>query len=348
MADSSASRGRVASEERVFSLVLALVASPQGLTKHELLSSVYGYAERYRHGETDGALDRQFERDKDQVRQLGIPVVTVDDPAAPGDNRRSRYRISKEQLQLPADLRFTEQELRLLKLASFAWSEGSLGDESRWSSMRITSLSAGLDVRHLGIAPRLGMLEPAAPKLQQAIDLGRAVGFDYQLAERDTPLRRRVAPLRLHRAEGRWHLIAWDLDRDASRVFLLSRIASEVTLLSERVDPALQSTVEGVLDELQQLFLTQRVRVTVQPGSAAEARLAPRFEQSSEQRDHEEPDVTPPIGHEFGTLDTHALALEIAGFGDEVVVIGPKQMREQVIERLREVRAQHREGESHG
>ena len=39
--------GRIPGEQRLFSLLLALIATPQGATKRELLSSVYGYADRY-------------------------------------------------------------------------------------------------------------------------------------------------------------------------------------------------------------------------------------------------------------------------------------------------------------
>ena len=85
----------------MFSLVLALVASPQGLTKRDLLSTVYGYADRYAHGEVDVALERQFERDKDQLRELGIPIETIDSPLESGNNKLTRYRISRLVMQMP-------------------------------------------------------------------------------------------------------------------------------------------------------------------------------------------------------------------------------------------------------
>ena len=327
---------RVPGEERVFSLVLALVSSPQGLTKSDLLSSVYGYAQRYRAGEADAKIERQFERDKEQVRRLGIPIETLDSPLEPGNNRLTRYRISKERLQLPHDVRFTSDELAVLRLASLAWSDGSLGAESRWATMKLASLGAGLDVRHLGIAPRLGIPEPAAPALQLAIDEGRAVRFDYQLPDRDEPLERRVAPLRLHRAEGRWHLISHDLDRDDSRVFLLSRISSEVRVLPERFDDALRLTVDDALEGLLALRQQQRVTVAVSRGSVAEARLESRGD-TAEQGADAEGDLL----REFGTLDLHALADELAGYGDEVEVRQPERLREAVVDRLRLVRQQH-------
>ncbi|WP_423278710.1 hypothetical protein, partial [Escherichia coli] len=58
----------VSVEERLFSLVLALLASEQGLGKAEILSTVQGYRQRYVHGGDNASLDRQFERDKDDIR----------------------------------------------------------------------------------------------------------------------------------------------------------------------------------------------------------------------------------------------------------------------------------------
>lgn len=333
----SASRiRRVPSEERLFSLVLALVASPQGLTKTELLSSVYGYAERYDPARPDPSVERQFERDKAQVRRLGIPIEAIDAPLEPGNNQLTRYRISKDRLQLPEHVRFTPDELTLLKLASLAWSEGSLGDEARWSTMKLTSLGVNLDVRHLGVAPRIGILEPAAPSLQTAIDDGRVARFDYQLPDRAEPLERRVAPLRLHRAEGRWHLIAYDLDRSACRVFLLSRIASEVTIEKELFDPALADLVDDQLARLLSLNASQRATVAVATGSAAEARLEVR---GSVLASVESAPGTTVV--ELGTLDYHALASELAGYGPEVQVLAPTALRNAVTEILERVVVQH-------
>lgn len=351
MTGSVANEGRIPAEERVFSLILALVASPQGLTKSELLSTVYGYAGRSSTKSSRSGLERQFERDKDQVRALGIPIETVDSPQEPGNNQLTRYRIPKDRLQLPADVRFTTEELTLLRLASLAWADGSLGSESRWAGMKLAALGAGLDVRHLGIAPRLGMPDRAAPLLKRAIEEGRVVRFEYQLPDRDIPLERQVAPLRLHRAEGRWHLIAYDIVREAQRVFLLSRIVSEVEVRQDKFDPALLDGVEHSVDQLLQLKERQRALVVVRRGSAAEARLEQRGRPLG--ANEVQPDAALLVSQvdaailELGTLDWHALADELAGYGDEVQVVEPNSLRELVVGRLDGVRAQHTSSVSH-
>ena len=336
--------GRVPGEQRVFSLVLALVVSPAGLTKQELLSSVHGYADRARSASDRAALDRQFERDKEQLRELGIQIETLDSPTEPGNNQLTRYRISKDQLEFPSELRFDERELMLLRLAALAWREGSLSVESRRAAMRLEALGAGLDVQHLGVAPSLGTAEPAADPLQRAIDVGRTVRFDYAVPGRGAPLERRAAPLRLHRLDGRWHLVAWDLDRDADRTFLLSRIVGEVRLTSERFDPSLRKRGDAAIAELLALRESRRAELLVRRGSIAEARLAPRAleaPRSGEDGGALGSETAGRIALVVGMLDPHLLAEEIIGYGAEVAVTAPASLRDLVTGGLRRIAAAH-------
>lgn len=335
MAGAEPQRPRISGERRVFSLVLALIASPQGLTKRDILQAVHGYADRYRPGVPDEALERQFERDKDQLRELGIPIETFDSPLESGNNQLTRYRISKRSMQMPSEIRFTARELALLRLAALAWREGSLTAESRRAAMKLESLGAGLDVQHIGIAPRLGISEAAAAPLQRAIDEGLVARFAYRLPERDSPLERRVAPLRLHRAEGRWHLIAHDLEREQERVFLLSRIVGAVTVENARFGTGLRSRADAVIEELLALERAQRAVLRVVPGSPAEARLSARSEAREERGDGDERLI------EIGTLDYHELAAELAGYGEQVSVLEPSALRERVVALLELVREQH-------
>jgi proteasome accessory factor B len=331
----------VPGEERVFSLVLALVASPQGLTRTELLSSVYGYAHRHEPGVIDATVGRQFERDKEQLRRLGIPLETIDSPLEPGNNQLTRYRISKERLQLPHTVTFTPEELTMLNFASFAWSEGSLASESRWATMKLAALGADVDLQHIGLAPKLSISEPAAPALQRAIEERRVVTFRYQLPDRDEPLERRVAPLRLHRAEGRWHLIAHDVERQAGRVFLLSRIMSDVRLTAEDRGAHLCDDVDRMIAELESRLTEGCATVFAVPGSIAEARLSGRSATACETHVTPESHSGPLVSIHLHTLDLAALADELVSFGSEVVAFEPQELRDRVVAALQAVREQH-------
>lgn len=333
---------RITGEQRVFSLVLALVVSPNGATKRDLLSSVYGYSDRYRAGEVSEPLERQFERDKDQLRKLGIPLETIDSPGEPGNTQLARYRISKERLQIPEDLRFTAQELMLLRLAALVWSEGSLNAQSRRAAFKLEALGASVNAQHLGVAPRIFAPEAQALPLQQAADELREVKFRYRLPSRETALERHVAPLRLHRADGRWHLIAWDLERAATRVFLLSRIEGEVRVMQARYDPALRESVTATIENLLSRENEQRATVRVRRGTVAESRLLPRVAEGAHRplQSGEWREVL------VGTLDyrEHALAQELVGYGSDVEAVEPSELREAVAADLATVIAQHTNG----
>lgn len=340
-------RSTIPSEQRVFSLILALVVSPQGLTKRELLSSVYGYADRFRHGVVDTTLERQFERDKDQVRALGIPIETLDSPEESGNTQLTRYRISKASLQIPTQLRLTADELTLLRLASLAWAEGSLSPESRRAAMKLEALGAGVETRYFGVAPSFGITAPQAPALQRAIDERRTVEFDYQLADRTHPLRRRVAPLQLHRADGRWHLIAFDTERGLTRVFLLSRMVGQVRVLRTSVPEEYLALIPQTIDELHALRAAQPVTLRVRQGSAACARLLSRAEATpapsapDEHTANSADAQNDTIDLVVGTLDYAIFAEELVSYGSDVVVHEPPEMVSRVRELLRRVAAQH-------
>lgn len=322
--------------------MLALVASTQGLTKHELLSSVYGYSDRYADHAQRVALDRQFERDKDMLRELGIPIDTIDSPGESGNNQLARYRISKESLEIPRGLQFSDRELMLLRMAVLAWHDGSLTADSRRAAMKLESLGAGVDAPTLGVNAGFGTSEPSAPALLAAIEFGHVALFNYQLPDRATPLARRVLPLQLHRCEGRWHLIAHDLDRKAMRVFLLSRIIGSVVhraaLESEQDLPAPETAarlVERATEELQQLVQRQRVTVRVRAQSVADSQLAPRAVETRVTEAGRNHELT------FGTTDLHELAPYLAGFGSDVEVLAPPELRADVARILLQVQAAH-------
>ena len=94
-------------EERLVNLVVALMATEQGLTKDTILSSVSGYREQSEAGASKDALEKMFERDKESLRGLGVPIDTIGDWADPDDLREARYRVPTAEYALPEDIEFT-------------------------------------------------------------------------------------------------------------------------------------------------------------------------------------------------------------------------------------------------
>mgnify|MGYP003622578809 FL=1 len=136
---------RTAPEERLVNLVVALMATEQGLTKETILSSVAGYREQSGAGASKDALEKMFERDKQTLRGLSIQVETIGDYADPDDLREARYRIPTAEYELPADIDFTPAELAVLNLAGGVWSESSMSADARSGLRKIRALGIDFD-----------------------------------------------------------------------------------------------------------------------------------------------------------------------------------------------------------
>ncbi|MEA2844645.1 MAG: proteasome accessory factor [Actinomycetota bacterium] len=194
--------------ERLINLVAALLDSERPLTIEELRSRLPGYAEN------DGAFRRAFERDKEALRELGVPLVLEPlDPAYPGVDG---YRIPKESYYL-RDPELAPDELAALHLAASAVRmEGANGVEALWK--------LGGELAEEGPAPAVASL-PGADHLGplfEAISARRRVTFAYRGRHRH------VDPHRLSFRNGHWYLAGFDHDAGEDRSFRLDRVESDV------------------------------------------------------------------------------------------------------------------------
>ena len=105
--------------ERLLNLVICLLATRRWLSKEQIRAAVPQYADC----ETVEAFDRMFERDKEDLRELGIPVVTGSDTQLFDDE--VGYRIDRDAYALPP-IELTAEELAVVGLASRVWQQASL------------------------------------------------------------------------------------------------------------------------------------------------------------------------------------------------------------------------------
>ncbi|MGX1931834.1 helix-turn-helix transcriptional regulator [Microbacterium resistens] len=321
--------GRIPPEERLTNLVVALMATEVGLTKQQILENVSGYRQRQEAGARADALEKMFERDKDDLRALGIPIETLGDHADPNDLREARYRIPKAEYDLPVDIEFTPAELAVLRLAGGVWSEGSLSGEAQAGVRKIRALGIDVDEPIIGFAPRITARESAFAPLQEAIERSVAVVFDYLKPGEEAPRRRRVNPLALLEYEARWHVFGIDRDADGERMFLLSRIVGDVTVTAEAFPAALrQDAGDRALASLEAVAAAHSALLEVTPGTEAALRLGRRATPAAQ-------------GIRLPYVDLHILADELASYGPEVRVVEPADLRDAVISRLRAVVAAH-------
>lgn len=333
----SSAASRVPVEERLFSLVLALLATESGLTKNEILSTVQGYRQKFRAGGGDNAnLERQFERDKDDIRDLGVPLETIDSPGDAGNNQTLRYRIPRGAYELPADISFSSDETTLLNLAAMVWREGSLSGESRRALLKLRSLGVTADEPMLGYAPRVRLRDAAFEPLSAALDKHLIVRFLYLKPGEDQAREREVIPLALVQYQGRWHLSAEEVATDsgasvegAHKTYLLRRIVGPIDL--GKPAPARPGDHAAVaLAGLDEVWKHAVAEVDVVCDSDAATRLSNR--RGTERLDPVSGAAEARLRLHY--VDLNILADELAGFGPEVLVFSPPELRDAVVARL--------------
>jgi proteasome accessory factor B len=306
--------------ERLLNLTICLLAARRFLTKEQIRTAVTAYAEC----PTDEAFERMFERDKDELRELGIPLETGTHEALFGDE--VGYRIDRGAYALP-EVTFTPEELAVLGLAARAWRQASLSHAAGTALLKLRAAGVDPDESAMaGLEPRIGD-DPALQPLWSAAFDGRPVSFDYRNPGADTAARRRVEPWGLGVRNGKWYLVGFDTDRQDSRVFRLSRIVGEVKATGQAGSVVVPPDVD-IDAELRRMAPAQPQEtavVRVRPGSAFALRgRATRVD----------------AGEDWETLhvgywSAGHLAEELVSYGSSVVVESPPAVRDAVIERLR-------------
>lgn len=314
---------RVDRTERLLNLVFCLMASRRPVTRADICSAVPGYGTE----QSDAAFERMFERDKDELRGMGVPVQTVVSP----DGEVEGYRILPEEYALDAPA-FTGPELAVLALAASVWDQALLAPAALHALRKIEAAQGDAATAMVSaLRAQVGATDAALLPLMRALREARSVTFDYQSIGAE-PGRRRVDPWGLVSHDRHWYLAAWDLDRAALRVFRLSRITGPVSVTATPVsitrDPAidLAAVIRG---ESQPNGAVTTVRVT--PGRAAQLRRYGTVVEPSPEGD---------IVHVDRMSGPRLVALLCAA-GEHAQVLEPVEVREAVISALQRVRATH-------
>ncbi len=207
--------------ERLLSLVVCLLSARRYLTAAQIRDAVPGYPDSFE------AFKRMFERDKDELRELGIPLETGINP---GSEEESGYRISRQAYELP-EIRLEPDEAAVLGLAARVWRRAELAGAAEGALLKLRA--AGIEAEDMsqpGIEPRLQTGEAAFGPLWEAVRDRRPVTFGYLAAGRSTAQQRKLDPWGVVNRRGRWYVVGLDGDRGEQRVFRLSRISGKVEL----------------------------------------------------------------------------------------------------------------------
>lgn len=297
--------------ERLINLTLALLATKRYLKKSEILTNVQGYE-----GSQD-AKERMFERDKDDLRSLGIEIEVGDLDVFFEDEPGYRIPQKTYELDVP-DL--TGRELALLSVASNFWNDSILAPNAQSGIRKLQSLGipASLDFE-FRMKYRFENPSELLEEISKAILQKSRISFTYDSASLKT---RHLEPYRIVFWNSYWYLIGMDIDRKAIRLFKLSRFQGLVEISKKKNEFNIPTDFD-VSQHLpkQDVEIIRRAVVEIRKDSGALFRR--RGKQTAE-------------GVEFDTYEIdyeneRAFLREILWHGENIRLVEPQALRDQLL-----------------
>jgi proteasome accessory factor B len=311
-----------AKTERLLNLLIMLLVQRHYVSKNRIREILYADAP------SSDAFEKSFERDKEELRSLGVPIeVGQMDPYfddEPG------YRIRADEFALP-EISLEPDEASVVALATRVWEHARLAEATTDAVAKLTAAGLELDLQALEIAqPRLTADEPSFDMFWEATLARRPVTFDYRRPGYPEPLTRHLEPWGVVRYSGRWYVVGKDTDRGEERVFRLSRVVGRARMTGPAgsfvVPPG--TDVRETARRLEPSTPTEEAVILLRPGAGAVLRRTA----TSIEPDVAGPDESTPWDR---LRLTGAQADELLAFGPDLYVEGPPALRDQVVSRLR-------------
>jgi proteasome accessory factor B len=308
--------------ERLLNLLIMLLVQRHFVSKDRIRTILYPDA-------SDDAFEKMFERDKEELRSLGVPIEVGQMDAYFDDE--PGYRIRADEFALP-EITLESDEAAVVALASKVWQHARLAEATTDAVSKLTAAGVDLDLGALDIAqPRLTADEPSFDVFWEATLARRRVTFDYRRPGYDAPLTRHLEPWGVVRFSGRWYAVGLDTDRGEERVFRLSRVVGPAKATgspgSFEVPPG--TDVREVARRLAPAAPTEEAVILARLGAAAALRRAA----ATVERDVAGPDDATPWDRLL--LPGGAQADEVLALGADVYVEEPASLRDEVVARLR-------------
>jgi proteasome accessory factor B len=316
--------------ERLMNLVIALLSTRGYLTAERIRETVSGYAE----SPSDEAFSRMFERDKNELRDLGIPLETG---KVSSFDTTEGYRINREAYALPP-VELTAEEAAAVAVATQLWESPEMVTATQSALLKLRAAGVDVDAPESSVAistatlPGLRGSEEVLGVVLAAIDAGQAVMFPHRRSRSEPYSNRTVEPWGVITYRGRWYLVGHDRDRDATRTFRLSRIGADVKAVGPR--GAVQRPADVNLRDIVHRAVAEwppgpEARVWVAEGRATALRRQATSTTPRTLRGRAGDELTLDIGM------AARLAREVASHGADAVALEPPSLRDDVLERLR-------------
>ena len=304
--------------ERLVNLTIALLATKRYLTKSEIFRTVEGYE-----GSPE-AMERMFERDKDDLRSLGIAIELGSfDPLFEDE---AGYRITPSSYKLDLG-ELDGTDIALLSIAASAWTGAALERESTSALIKLASMGLDSDSEVLSLlAPRINGTNENFTVITDAIIRRSEIELEYVSSDL-TKQRRRIAPYSLRGQSGSWYLVGQDLEKNSLRTFRLDRIVSAVSASKKSNTYVIPDEIpDQEADEVREIA---RIRIRKNRGHQL------RSYATAVKSDEEWDEVSLPI------FDANWLLRTILWHRDDVVVLEPSSLRKQIVQSLKELLVLH-------
>ena len=308
--------------ERLINLILALLSAKKFLTKSQIFDVVKVRGEAAYQGAIESK-DRMFERDKDDLRGMGIIIEVGGLDPLFDDEAGYRIKESQYALSLP-DL--TPEELATLSVAATFWRDSALSKESQSALRRLQSLGIPADTSNVGLVDlRYQSVDANFEVLDEAIESRSRVNFEYSGHSNS---KRMVEPYALILWNGFWYLIARDIDQSELRMFKLVRIVGEVTKSGKAQAFEIPEGFDAQAHVRKALFEeTQSATVRIRGGSA----LALTTKGVEVARDQSW------TTYQFSYDSPVVFARNLLWFGSDVEVLTPDSLRMDMVRILEQV-----------
>lgn len=318
--------------ERLLNLYIMLLAQTRFVSKQDIRRAHYAeYADDPRGHE---AFEKAFERDKEDLRELGV-VIEVGSLDSYFDDEQG-YRISADTSSLP-EIRFEADEAAVLGIAARAWEQHTLARATTEAMRKLAAQGVEIDTSRLDLVPpSLRAEEPAFDACWEATQKRRVITFDYRRPGEEAATRR-LQPWGVVRSSGRWYVVGYDLDRRAERVFRLSRVQGKVTLTGKSaayevpagtdVAASARNLVQRAPDIEASVLVRQRAGVALR-------RQAVRIEE-----DVDGPDELTAWDRLSISGQARDLVASVLSLGSNAVLEAPADLRAEVVSRLSGVTA---------
>lgn len=302
--------------ERLVNLTICLLTTRRFLPREEIRQAVLDYREL-----TDEAFERAFERDKDELRALGVPIEMGNHEAYFDDE--VGYRISRQDFELPP-IELTAEEAAAVLVASRSWQQARHAESSMAAISKLRAAGVSADTARLdALMPTVNATEPAFEAIWDAVLTGTPLRFGY----RGDSAERHLEPWKIVSHRGKWYVIGFDTDRQDRRMFKLSRITAGPEPDGEPgtvvVPPEVDLSELGTgLDPARP---DRTATLAIRTGTLALLR------RSAEPADWSRPLPTGYAAHRVEYASTTDFAAEVVAGGPDVLVLDPPELRERVL-----------------